>query len=415
MALATLLAHLAAGRFDRVLALTSGGAPTASAAHRVLHLLLRTSPPPPLPRLVALARWSRAHFRAPLPLRLHALLLARLASGGGLHSLLRSELHALAAGRLHSPASILRALPASSRPLVADMLVLALARASQPLAAYGAFLLAGADYPRYRPSAFSVNALLAALVRADRVDLAERAFRAALRRRVSPDKFTFNIVISGLCKTGQLRKAGDVAKDMRGWGLMPSVVTYNTLIDGYYKWGRAGKMYHVDMLLKEMNQAGISPNVVTFNVLINGYCKESNITAAIKVFEEMRQHGIPANMVTYTSLVSGLCREGKVEDSMKLVEEMEELGLATLPTLNSVLNGFCKKGMMMKRHKMEKDLGIGTEVGYSKNAETAKRSPTLAAMNRKFGMIHGLSSLANIMAFGSLAIHSWYLSSKLDL
>jgi len=31
MALATLLAHLAAGRFARVLALTSGGAPTASA------------------------------------------------------------------------------------------------------------------------------------------------------------------------------------------------------------------------------------------------------------------------------------------------------------------------------------------------------------------------------------------------
>ncbi|CAD6252382.1 unnamed protein product [Miscanthus lutarioriparius] len=63
--------------------------------------------------------------------------------------------------------------------------------------------------------------------------------------------------------------------------------------------------------------------------------------------------------------------------------------------------------MMMKRHKMEKDLGIGTEVGYSKNAEMAKRNPALAAMNRKFGMIHGLSSLANIMGFGSLALHSW--------
>ena len=71
--------------------------------------------------------------------------------------------------------------------------------------------------------------------------------------------------------------------------------------------------------------------------------------------------------------------------------------------------------MMMKRHKMENDLGIGTEVGHSKNAETAKRSPALAAMNRKFGMIHGLSSLADILSFGSLAMHSWYLSSKLDL
>ncbi|CAN6226616.1 unnamed protein product, partial [Urochloa humidicola] len=69
--------------------------------------------------------------------------------------------------------------------------------------------------------------------------------------------------------------------------------------------------------------------------------------------------------------------------------------------------------IMIKRHKMEKDLRIRTEVGYSKNTETAKRSPDLAAMmNHKFGMIHGLSSLTNI---GSLAMHSWYLSSKLDL
>jgi hypothetical protein len=36
-------------------------------------------------------------------------------------------------------------------------------------------------------------------------------------------------------------------------------------------------------------------------------------------------------------------------------------------------------------------------------------------MNKKFGMIHGLSSLANIMSFGSLAMHSWYLASKLEL
>ncbi|THU62654.1 hypothetical protein C4D60_Mb01t07360 [Musa balbisiana] len=69
--------------------------------------------------------------------------------------------------------------------------------------------------------------------------------------------------------------------------------------------------------------------------------------------------------------------------------------------------------MMKKRHKIERDLGIGEEVGGSKNLEVAKTNPQLAAMNKKFGMIHGLSSLANIMAFGSLAIHSWFLAGKL--
>ncbi|XP_047316641.1 transmembrane protein 205 [Impatiens glandulifera] len=72
-------------------------------------------------------------------------------------------------------------------------------------------------------------------------------------------------------------------------------------------------------------------------------------------------------------------------------------------------------GMMKERHKIERDENIGEEIGWSKNREAAKANPKLAAMNKKFGMIHGLSSLANIFSFGSLAMHSWYLAGKLNL
>ncbi|KAB1200692.1 hypothetical protein CJ030_MR0G006569 [Morella rubra] len=71
--------------------------------------------------------------------------------------------------------------------------------------------------------------------------------------------------------------------------------------------------------------------------------------------------------------------------------------------------------MMKQRHKVERESNIGEETGWSKNVEAAKVNPKLAAMNKKFGMIHGFSSLANIMAFGSLAMHSWYLAGKMDL
>ncbi|KAL4351554.1 hypothetical protein GQ457_06G030250 [Hibiscus cannabinus] len=71
--------------------------------------------------------------------------------------------------------------------------------------------------------------------------------------------------------------------------------------------------------------------------------------------------------------------------------------------------------MMKQRHKVEREANIGDEIGWSKNQEAAKTNPKLAAMNKKFGMIHGLSSLANIMSFGSLAMHSWYLAGKLNL
>ncbi|OVA16816.1 protein of unknown function DUF4149 [Macleaya cordata] len=71
--------------------------------------------------------------------------------------------------------------------------------------------------------------------------------------------------------------------------------------------------------------------------------------------------------------------------------------------------------MMKQRHKVEREENIGEEVGWSKNRDVAKVNPKLAAMNKKFGMIHGLSSLANILSFGSLAMHSWYLAGKINL
>ncbi|CAL5016053.1 unnamed protein product [Urochloa decumbens] len=70
------------------------------------------------------------------------------------------------------------------------------------------------------------------------------------------------------------------------------------------------------------------------------------------------------------------------------------------------------KGTRLRRAS---ELAVRSAVGYSKNKEMAKWRPALAAMNWKFGMIHVLSSLASFMSFGSLAMHSWYLSSKLNL
>ncbi|KAB2017254.1 hypothetical protein ES319_D08G149600v1 [Gossypium barbadense] len=70
---------------------------------------------------------------------------------------------------------------------------------------------------------------------------------------------------------------------------------------------------------------------------------------------------------------------------------------------------------MKHRHKVEREENIGNEIGGSKNQEVAKKNPKLAAMNKKFGMIHGLSSLINLMSFGVLAMHTWYLAGKLSL
>ncbi|TYG98655.1 hypothetical protein ES288_A10G134600v1, partial [Gossypium darwinii] len=45
------------------------------------------------------------------------------------------------------------------------------------------------------------------------------------------------------------------------------------------------------------------------------------------------------------------------------------------------------------------------EIGWSKNQEVAKTNPKLVAMNKKFGMIHGLSSIARIFKLICLLLY----------
>ena len=59
------------------------------------------------------------------------------------------------------------------------------------------------------------------------------------------------------------------------FGIKPSVVTYNTLLDSFCKEGEVRQA--VDLLFK-MQRRGCDPNDVTYNVLINGLSKKVNLT-----------------------------------------------------------------------------------------------------------------------------------------
>ena len=83
---------------------------------------------------------------------------------------------------------------------------------------------------------------------------AEQVYKGIIKRRVKPELTTFNVLISGLCKAAKLNKAGDFFEDIKAWGLSPIVVIYNTLIDGYRKKGKAGRMYKVQAILKSQIQ-----------------------------------------------------------------------------------------------------------------------------------------------------------------
>ena len=61
---------------------------------------------------------------------------------------------------------------------------------------------------------------------------------------------------------------------MKNTGLSVSDFTYNPLIDGY---GKKGNMVEALRLRDEMAEKGILPTVSTYNTLIHGLCKMGKV------------------------------------------------------------------------------------------------------------------------------------------
>ncbi|PWA39788.1 pentatricopeptide repeat-containing protein, mitochondrial [Artemisia annua] len=77
----------------------------------------------------------------------------------------------------------------------------------------------------------------------------------------------------------------------------------------------------------EMQKEGIMPNVIAYNVLINGYCKSRKMAQAYGCFAEMEARGLVANKYTYTILINGNCNLGNWNEALRLYIEMVDRGI----------------------------------------------------------------------------------------
>ena len=75
---------------------------------------------------------------------------------------------------------------------------------------------------------------------------------------------------------------------------------------------------------------------------------------------------------------------------------------------------------MFKRHLIEKKLGTGHEVGAirptdPKIIEEYNKNDDLKQINKKFGMLHGLSTTMNLIALCLGIAHIWWLAGQIEI
>ncbi|KAL8092192.1 pentatricopeptide repeat-containing protein At2g17140 [Apium graveolens] len=200
------------------------------------------------------------------------------------------------------------------------------------------------------PSISYYNMLIKASLSQNNADFVSWLYQDLILSGVSPQTYTFNFFIGGLCDLGRLEDARNLFDKMSEKGCVPNEFTFGLLIRGYCRNGLVEKGVE---LLDVMENLGVVANVVIFNTLVSRFCKDGKTDEAEKLVERMRLVGIDPNVVTFNSRISALCSAGKILEASRIFRDMQidkELGLPqpNNVTYNLMLQGFYSQGMLQE-------------------------------------------------------------------
>lgn len=189
------------------------------------------------------------------------------------------------------------------------------------------------------PDHVTYTTVVSALVKSGSMDRARQVLAEMTRIGVPANRITYNILLKGYCQQLQIDKAKELVLEMvDDAGIVPDVVSYNTLIDGCILVDdSAGALAYFN----EMRERGIAPTKISYTTLMKAFALSGQTKLASKVFDEMlRDPRVKVDLVAWNMLVEAQCRLGWVEEAKKTVQRMKENGFfPNVSTYGSLANG----------------------------------------------------------------------------
>lgn len=146
-------------------------------------------------------------------------------------------------------------------------------------------------------------------------------------RKVSPNAFTFSILISALCKENRLNEACDLLRQL-DWrkDIIPPPFVYNPVIDGFCK---TGNLDEANAIAAEMEAKGCIHDKMTFTILILGHCMKGRTFEAIGIYNKMLSMGCGPDNITIHCLVSCLRKAGMAREAYEIEQNANNVCLSS--------------------------------------------------------------------------------------
>ncbi|KAF8110486.1 hypothetical protein N665_0083s0048 [Sinapis alba] len=175
------------------------------------------------------------------------------------------------------------------------------------------------------PSSKSFNFVLNLLVSAKLFDEIHEIFVSAPNLGVEIDACCLNILIKGLCESGNLEAALQLLDEFPQQKTRPNVMTFSPLIRGFCNKGEFEGAFR---LLERMEkEEGIEPDAITFNILISGLRRKGRVEEGIDLLERMKLKGCQPNPGTYQEVLYGLLDKKRNLEAKEMMSQMISWGM----------------------------------------------------------------------------------------
>ncbi|XP_057534443.1 pentatricopeptide repeat-containing protein At1g12775, mitochondrial-like isoform X1 [Amaranthus tricolor] len=204
------------------------------------------------------------------------------------------------------------------------------------------------------------NNLIMGLVMAEEMELALKLFDEMSTYGLSPDCWTYSVLIRCYCKKNLPDDGKKILDCMIKNGFRPNVVTLTILVNSLCSRGKIQRAFEV---LEIMGKLGCNPNIQTYNCVLKGMCFVGRVEEAYEMLMDLKrkkgdeESSIGPDIYSYTAVMDGFCKVGRSDEAMELLEEAIETGLTpNVVTYNALFNGYCKEGKPRKGIQLLKQM-----------------------------------------------------------
>ncbi|XP_017235388.1 putative pentatricopeptide repeat-containing protein At1g12700, mitochondrial [Daucus carota subsp. sativus] len=188
-------------------------------------------------------------------------------------------------------------------------------------------------------NAITYNTIIDGLCKRGLVDGALDLFSEMKKKGVGVTVVTYTSLIHGLFKSGQWEDAILLFDSM---DVSPDVYTYSVLVNGYGKRKMVEEARNIVLRMIKMDEY---PNIVTYTTLMQAYCLQGNMDQALTVLICMMNSMIIPNCWSYNVLMDGYCKKLEVHNALNLLRNMAREGLEpTNESYSILLHGLCQMG-----------------------------------------------------------------------